>query len=217
MTDSTINIQLGKSKGSQRRCGDCTACCKLLPMLTTDNKRTRNAAAAMIEAGVANVREFGHMLDEFDKPAGCRCPHQRRGKGCVVYARRPFGCRMWNCRWLINDGTNALARPDRAHYVIDTLPDFVTIPANDGTRQRIMVIQIWLDPDYPEAHRDPKLRAFLAREAERKGVAALIRLDASRAFTLWAPAFTGGDWFESAPHASQEKQHAFKDIIDGAK
>ena len=84
-----------------------------------------------------------------------------------------------------------MRRPDRCHYVIDMVPDFVRIDQNDGSEPVPMqVVQIWIDPDYPDAHHDPDLRAYLARLGERDGIIALIRLNATDAFTLWPPALT---------------------------
>lgn len=119
-----------------RRCGDCTLCCKLLP------------------------------APELEKPAGARCSHQRHGKGCAVYARRPWSCATWTCRWLAGDDTSDLSRPDRVHYVIDVMPDFVRVGPDS---QAVPVVQVWIDPDYPDAHRDPRLRAYLARRGTRRG------------------------------------------------
>jgi Fe-S-cluster containining protein len=178
--------------------------------------KAHGAIAAMVTTGLAKLADFTGMIEEFDKPAGERCPHQRHGKGCSVYAKRPFGCRMWNCRWVQNDGTADLPRPDRAHYVIDSMSDFVTTVNNEtGERQRIPVIQVWLDPDYPDAHRDPKLRAFLAREAEQPPhPVAMIRLGQGRGFTLWSPFFTQTDaWWESEQKDCGEKQHSFEEVV----
>src|SRR5262245_1944475 len=126
-----------------RRCGDCQLCCKLMP-----------------------VAEIG-------KKAGVRCKHQRVGKGCQVYDRAgmPASCKLWSCAWLT--GAETGARPDRSHVVVDILPDFVTLENNEsGERQTVPVVQVWIDPSYPDAHRDPAIRAYLAKRGE-DGVAAL--------------------------------------------
>lgn len=116
-----------------RECGGCTLCCKLLPMQAGANERLRDGGqtiATAIALGLLTARDAANTVPDFDKPAGKRCPHQRHHKGCAIYARRPFGCRFWNCRWLAEDDTAELLRPDRAHYVIDVSPDFV----RDGDR-----------------------------------------------------------------------------------
>jgi hypothetical protein len=182
-----------------RQCGDCQLCCKLLPMkngTTFDHPESRAL--------------FGHpeTIPEFFKPAGERCPHQRHHKGCNVYAKRPLGCRIWNCRWLVNDDTAAMRRPDRSHYVIDLIPDFVRIDQQDGSEPvPVQVVQVWIDPDYPDAHRDPALRAYLARLGERDGIIALIRVNATEAFTLWPPAMCpDGQFNELHSHGAVAKQ-----------
>ena len=140
---------------------------------------------------------------DFDKPAGEKCPHQRFKKGCRIYERRPFGCRMWNCRWLVNDDCNELPRPDRAHYVLDISPDFVR-----NGEQIVPVIQVWLDAGFPDAHRDPKLRIYLERRA-REGYAALVRIDAVKAILLVAPALSpDGNWLEIEPQVKEQEHTA---------
>jgi Fe-S-cluster containining protein len=208
-----MKIQIANE--SQRRCGDCQLCCKLLPMTIETRDQSHEAVAAMVDAGIARLSDFAGMIEEFDKPAGVRCPHQRHGKGCSVYAKRPFGCRMWHCRWVQNDDTAELSRPDRSHYVLDSMPDYIEVVDNNtGKRHQAPVIQVWVDPDYPDAHRDPKLRTFLARAAENPPhPLAMIRLGPGRAFTLWAPFFTKGDWWESEPKHTTERQHSFEQIV----
>src|SRR5258707_183047 len=114
-----------------RQCGDCTLCCKLLP-----------------------VRSIG-KLD------GQRCKHQRH-TGCKIYHQPGFPreCLNWNCRWLVNDAGDT-ARPDRSHIVIDIMPDYVRVKPNEGDDfEPVEVVQCWIDPKYPDAHEDPKFRAF---------------------------------------------------------
>lgn len=152
-----------------RQCGDCQLCCRLLP-----------------------VRPL-------DKKAGQRCRYQKFGKGCTVYRTKqmPPDCALWNCRWLVNDDAGELARPDRAHYVIDIMPDYVTLRDNEtGEGQHIQVVQIWCDPKHPDAHRDPALRRWIERRAEQ-GIAAIIRFDNREALTIFAPPLThDGQWHE---------------------
>jgi hypothetical protein len=131
------------------------------------------------------------MIRDFDKPAGKRCKHQRHGKGCAVYEYRPMGCRIWSCRWLVGDDTADLRRPDRAHYVIDMMPDFVSIDDD-----RVQVVQIWIDPDYPDAHRDPALREYIERRG-RDGILALVRFSPRIGMLLIPPNMASdGQWHE---------------------
>lgn len=156
---------------TERQCGDCTLCCKLLP-----------------------VRSLA-------KPAGVKCRHQRFHKGCAIYNQRPPECFTWNCRWLGDpEATKGLPRPDHAHYVVDIMPDYITVEDNaTGQQTDIQVIQVWIDLAHPEAHRHPALRAYLAREAEINQCAAVIRYDGERVLTLFPPALNAsGEWNEVA-------------------
>lgn len=198
-----------------RQCGECTLCCKLLPMRRDAYplERIADTVEAMIAAGWADPRSFAGMVREFDKPAGERCQHQRIGKGCAIYPTRPFGCRYWNCRWLVNDDTGDLRRPDRSHYVIDIMPDFITIRHNEtGAARHVQVVQVWIDPKHRDAHRDPALRAYLARRA-KDGIAALIRFDEMDAILLFAPGLVDGEWHEVRTNLMREKQHTAAEIV----
>jgi hypothetical protein len=163
--------------------------------------------AGLIDIGILSMREAATMVKDFDKPAGARCPHQRHHKGCAIYERRPLGCRLWVCRWLAEDDTADLSRPDRSHYVVDAAPDYVT---SDGAV--IPVIQVWCDPDYPDAHEDPALRAFLERRAH-EGYAALIRLSPMNCFALFAPPFTGDGTWKIKRGDIVEREHTAADKV----
>jgi hypothetical protein len=168
-----------------RQCGDCQLCCKLLP------------------------------VKSLDKPAGQRCQHQSHARGCKVYARLARvspECRLWNCRWLVEDDTADLRRPDRSHYVIDLVPDFVTLRDDaTGDAQHIQVVQIWVDPKFPDAHRDPALRAYLERRA-KDNIIGLVRWDNEKAVALFPPELSSdrqwheqGSKFRPKEHTPEEK------------
>ena len=164
-----------------RKCGDCTLCCRLLP-----------------------VRELA-------KGAGVRCQHQKVGKGCTIYASRPLSCRLWNCVWLDGEDT-PLRRPDRCHVVVDSQLDYVTALPDSGERVDIAVIQVWVDPRFPDAHRDPGLRAWLAQMGEEKGLAAMIRYNASDGFALFPPSMTPtGEFVENEGTGVRGPEHSFAD------
>ena len=183
-----------------RSCSGCTLCCKLLPMAAHARDRYKDTIDALVARGLMEASAAYGSIADFDKPAGQPCPHQRFKKGCAVYAKRPFGCRVWTCRWLAEDDTADLSRPDRAHYVVDTAPDYVTGRENG---QIIPVIQIWVDPGYRDAHRDPALRAYLIRRAA-EGFAALIRFDGG-ADNLFL--YYDGQQFHEKPTGYGEHQH----------
>lgn len=165
-----MKIEIGSGPALSRKCGDCQLCCKLLP------------------------------VKSLAKDANTRCKHQRHGKGCAVYRKPgfPMDCALWNCRWLVDDATADLKRPDRSHYVIDIMPDYVTVVADEsGEKQDIPVLQIWCDPAYPNAHRDPALRAYIEKMGE-EGYCALVRYSSTRAIFLAPPNIpnANGEWFE---------------------
>lgn len=163
-----------------RQCGTCTLCCKLIP--------------------VADI----------NKPANTRCRHQRM-TGCKIYSTRPNACRLWNCRWLVEaEATADLSRPDRSHYVIDVMPDYVRLRNKEtGAFDELPVLQVWCDPAYPQAHRDPALRDYL----DAKGIAALVRYGNDAAMLIAPPSVNkGGTWFESVPTPPSEEQHSFADV-----
>jgi hypothetical protein len=172
----------------ERRCNECTLCCKLLP------------------------------VKEFNKSANTRCTFQRAGKGCAIHNGRtyPRSCRLWSCGWLIDPKASELARPDRAHYVIDPSPDFVDV-RNDATQEliRMSVVQIWIDPKHPAAHRDPALRAYLLERAEHHGQLALIRYNSQDAITLVPPSLSASDeWLEITDRTStQTDEHTAAEIV----
>ncbi len=149
-----------------RVCGGCTLCCRLLPVVP------------------------------LDKPGGVRCRHQRHRTGCAVYEKpeRPLECTLWSCRWLVTDLD--LPRPDHGHYVVDIVPDYLTVKSAGRPDAPLPVIQIWVDPHYPEAHREPRLRRWL-EAMSREGWAALVRSSPLEAMMLIPPIMSDqGRWEE---------------------
>jgi hypothetical protein len=149
-----------------RACGDCQLCCKLMP------------------------------LPELRKGANTRCQHQRRGKGCMIYRRRPQPCALWSCRWLTGMDTHDQQRPDRSHVVIDMIPDSIEIRRDDtGASVAVVeVVQIWVDPDYRDAWRTDAVRAFITRRAA-EGVATIVRWGTGDGMVVLAPPMTT-EWVE---------------------
>jgi Fe-S-cluster containining protein len=182
-TKLTMVVDHGAPK---RQCGECNLCCKLLPMQGRTEERVLHTAEAMLEHGWMTLAEATSMIPDFDKPAGVRCRHQRHHKGCAIYSRRPLGCRMWNCLWLTGADTDGMLRPDRAHYVIDIMPDVVRMLSDGGAMRDVPVTQVWVDPHFPNAHLDPALRAYMLRRAE-EGIATMVRYGSQDGFTIFPP------------------------------
>jgi hypothetical protein len=174
---------------SSRRCGSCQLCCRLLPVLA------------------------------LDKGANTRCAHQRTGKGCTVYRTRwmPTECHVWSCRWLVDSATAGLHRPDRSHYVIDVMPDMIGIDQHDGTVHDVAVVQVWVDPNFPHAHRDPGLRRYLERVAETDRTPALVRgTGPDTGLVLIAPSLnTSGEWQEITSQMRPGYTNRFVDKLAG--
>jgi len=167
-----------------RQCGDCQLCCRLLPVVPHDKK------------------------------AGQKCEHQKFGKGCAIYlrARMPMECRMWNCRWLVNDDCADMPRPDRAHYVIDIMPDRLVLQDNaTGVEHEIFVVQVWIDPKHPEVVHDKHLRAYMLRRAQADGMATLIRFDSRQSLAVFPPPISSdGEWHERAGVGSPDFPGLFR-------
>jgi hypothetical protein len=174
-----VQLLFSDKQLTNRRCGDCTLCCKLVP-----------------------------VEKNLNKPAGVRCKYQTH-RGCRVYANLEVvspSCRFWNCQWLADPETRELRRPDRSHYVIDVMPDYVghqTIAT--GEVQNVPVMQVWIDPDYPDAHRDPALRRYMVHVAETRQQATIVRYGNQRGRVIFPPSLASdGEWHEMESIARAE-------------
>lgn len=171
----------------KRRCGDCQLCCKLLP-----------------------VKELAKLANQ-------KCKYQKHGKGCTVYGKMemPQCCTLWNCRWLLEDRTDDLRRPDRSGYVIDVMPDFVT-GRNEltGAEHNMPVIQVWADPSRPGAWRDDAaFMAYVERMALEDRMYTLVREGNGAATFIVAPCLNkDGTWFISQS-MMQTKEHTPADML----
>lgn len=154
---------------SARICGDCTLCCRLVPVET------------------------------LGKAANTKCRHQSR-RGCSIYehlADLVPDCRLWSCQWLVDPEATELRRPDRVHYVIDIMPDFIGMQdAEQGTVKSMPVLQVWVDPDHPDAwERDAALRRYIEHVGATRGQATLVRLGSKRGIAIFPPPLTDdGGW-----------------------
>lgn len=178
VTGDTTTVDFLADGSGGRQCGGCTLCCKLVPV-------------AML-----------------GKKAGDRCQHQRSGKGCAIYDGRPFDCRTWACRWLASrDDTGGMKRPDRAHYVIDMMPDQVRMTNNEtGEIQLLEAVQVWLDPAFPAARHDPALRAFMHRSMQPPlMMPTLLRWNSREAICVFPPVGSiDGEWYETGGECSPD-------------
>jgi hypothetical protein len=174
MGDDTIDITAMERTGA-RKCGGCTLCCKLIP------------------------------VPALKKPAGARCQYQRAGKGCTIHSRpgirsrQPASCEAWACRWLAEAAeTIGMPRPDRAHYVLDPLTDFIRLTHMEtGEPTDVASVQVWIDPAFPEARNSPHLRAFILRMARDHQMPTILRWNNKEVTVVWAPLTDDAQWLES--------------------
>lgn len=150
-----------------RTCGDCQACCKIMP------------------------------ISEIGKPSNTRCSKQKFGVGCKVYGTQaqPPSCKRWSCWWLLSPEFN-LPRPDRAGYIVDPMQDFVVIGEDVHAGKRVPALQIWADPNRPDAWRGAIewIKKALAFKGEAVSV---IRFNEREAVVLVPPSLSDtGEWKE---------------------
>lgn len=163
MNDESPSLVIYGDPVRGRSCGSCTLCCTLLP---TDLPRGKKLANEKCE----NI-----------------C-----SKGCKIYETRPLPCRAFSCRWLFDEHTDKLRRPDKTGYVIDPMLDGIV-----ANGQAVDVFQVWVDPHRRNAHRDPALREYLSKMAEIFRLPAIIRWSSEEAMMLIAPCLNPTkDWME---------------------
>lgn len=130
-------------------------------------------------------------LHEGHKDGGVKCRHVC-SRGCRIYKTRPDPCQYWSCRWLFDPDAAGLKRPDISGYIVDSMLD--TIVAND---QPVKVLQIWMDPVRPDAHRAPELRAYLELMGAKFGTPAIVRWGKGEGLFVVPPSLSSeGDWLE---------------------
>lgn len=168
-----VRVTFVDDEDLKRSCGGCTLCCRLVP------------------------------VPVLRKVAGETCRFARFRTGCTIHARAPAACRQWSCRWLVDPevARTKIRRPDRTRYVIDIMPDVVQVQREPGAGfVDLPVLQIWNDPSFPDAHRDPALRAYLAGLGERERVASIVRFEGraeNSGLALIPPAMSeSGEWIE---------------------
>ncbi|MDA9434877.1 hypothetical protein XH88_24335 [Bradyrhizobium sp. CCBAU 51627] len=91
------------TSSDQRRCGDCTLCCKVM------------------------------AIEALAKPASTWCAHCKPGRGCAIYDRRPAECAAFACLWLVNDLVDERWKPNRSKLVLTTSEDGLEIRCDPGS------------------------------------------------------------------------------------
>jgi hypothetical protein len=81
-----------------------------------------------------------------------------------------------------------MPRPDRAHYVLDMMPDAIKAINNDtGEAIEIIVIQVWVDGSFARALADRALWRYAERLGE-EGRAIILRNGSTKARIMFPPA-----------------------------
>lgn len=73
---------------SDKSCGSCTLCCKLL------------------------------AIAELEKPRDRWCAHCAPGQGCGIYEARPRECTLFECGWKVDARLGPEWRPDRSKFLM---------------------------------------------------------------------------------------------------
>ena len=144
----------------------------------------RSCAGCSLCCKLVSVREIG-------KPKNVWCPHAEPARArCSIYDARTQSCVKWSCSWLVDDSLPDELQPHRSHVIFDILPDIIR--AGGVTHP---VAQLWVDPAYPAAHREPPVRAMIERIASVHDMPVLARIG-TRGLLIVAPSLNGGTWLE---------------------
>ncbi len=84
----TVAINEEANLVSNRTCGTCTLCCKVM------------------------------RIDALQKPMGVWCSQCTPGKGCKIYDTRPDECRVFYCLWRVDSECGDIWRPERCKMVV---------------------------------------------------------------------------------------------------
>jgi hypothetical protein len=119
---------------------------------------------------------------------------------------------LWSCAWLTGEAKEA-RRPDRCGYVIDIMPDFVSV-TNDGVSADVLVTQVWVDPKRPLAHRDPTLRAYIER-TQRPAVVRYGNAPGNKFVFLVPPSLVKTEeWIEKEDEVNSQPEHTAAQVAE---
>ena len=90
---------------SQRQCGDCSLCCKVLG------------------------------IPELEKPKDSWCPNFTAGIGCRIYVDRPPSCHNFSCRWLNDPSMGPEWKPSTCKMVVDSKPSLFVVHVDPAVTQ----------------------------------------------------------------------------------
>ena len=87
---------------TERNCGDCTLCCKVM------------------------------AIETLAKPAGTWCSHCRPGCGCLIYETRPTECLSYSCLWLTDKRFGQHRKPNKSKIVLTASEDGIEVRCDPG-------------------------------------------------------------------------------------
>jgi hypothetical protein len=152
----STRAQISAPGAETRTCGDCTLCCRVVPVL------------------------------ELAKPPDVWCQHCDPKAGCRIYDQRPNSCRKWWCVWLLDEQLPEAMKPNRSHVIFDMMSDRVIAEGKPTD-----VVQLWCDPHYPTAWREPLVLDAIERYAANCGAPTLVRFNGEKATLVSPPSLTG--------------------------
>jgi len=112
-------------------------------------------------------------------------------------------------------------RPDYCHYVVDTVPDFIHVTNQaTGVINKILAVQIWCDPLFPEAYKDVKLNDLLIKLNKKQLIVAIIRFDENSDTYVIVPPnnfLNTSDEWEIIYSPCKETEHSLEEIAEVVK
>jgi hypothetical protein len=75
--------------------------------------------------------------------------------------------------------------------------------------------RIWVDPAFPDAHRDLALRRYLGGRAKREHMAALVRFSMTESMAIFAPCLsTDGEWHEQVSKGDPSLKSISQELVE---
>ena len=114
-----------------RSCGECQACCEVLPVVPTNDPGE------------------GPVLTRYFERCQWQCSN-----GCAIYDSRPSPCAAYHCMWRLGWGLDD-ARPDRVGFLAEGTPvgwAFLVETRPGGVLEELAqqyIAGLWLAPESP--------------------------------------------------------------------
>jgi hypothetical protein len=142
--DTIFKIVESEKQGN-RQCGQCTLCCKLIP------------------------------VEEINKPKGTWCRFSRSHKGCTLYPKHPLSCKTWSCEWLKGVLHEDMYPYTTHCVVDPQMEVLTMQNNDTGQIFQMQALQIWVDPKFPNAWREGRMGEMIKFMAEKENTPTIIR------------------------------------------